>query len=311
MVKNLSFWGSSKDSIPSLNLLSKSFNIKAIITVPDRSKGRGKKLVSSPVKRKAEELNIKNILTPEKLDNKFKNRYFNLDIDIAIVVAYGLLIPKKILDFPEYNTLNLHFSILPRWRGACPVRKAILEGDSYTGTSIIKLIKKMDAGPVYSIKKMKINKFDYAWKLRRQLANIGAKQVIEVIKNIENIKPVPQDETKVTYANKICKDDGKFSWEYSSIKIFRMVKAYTPWPSVFMRLKDIMKRRIILTEVEPADIKSNYPGRIERITKEGIFVGCGDNKTLILKKIKPAGKREMSAYDFANGARLKNGCILK
>jgi methionyl-tRNA formyltransferase len=307
MVKKIGFWGSSEVSLKPLEILSNNFQIEAIITSPDRPKGRGRKLMPSVVKEKAVELGIKNILTPEKLDKEFKEKYFSFDIDIAVVVSYGKIIPVKILEFPKFGTLNLHFSLLPKLRGASPVETAILKGDNKTGISIIKLVKKLDAGPVYSRKEIIIEENDYAYDLRGKLSFIGGEELIYVLKNINSITPVEQDEEKASYAKKINKGDGKFEWGFDSEKILRMIRAFTPWPSAFTFHKD---KRLIIIEATKGEFKKGKIGEIKEIKKEGFCVVCGDMRTILIKKVKPEGKKVMSAYDFLNGARLKKGDII-
>ncbi len=307
MVRKIGFWGSSEVSLKSLELLSKKFVIKAIITSPDRPKGRGRKLMPSIVKERAIELGIKNILTPEKLDQEFRKKYFSFDIDIAVVVSYGKIIPVKILEFPRFGTLNLHFSLLPKLRGASPVETAILNGDKKTGISIIKLVKKLDAGPIYSQKEINIEEKDYAYDIRDKLSSMGAMELVKVIKNIDFIIPVEQDDEKASYARKIDKKDGEFDWSFDSEKILRMIRAFTPWPSAFTFHNN---KRLIIVEAVRDELKNGEIGEIKKITREGFSVVCGDKKTILIKKVKPEGKRVMSAYDFINGARLKEGDIL-
>ncbi len=307
MVKNIGFWGSSEVSLPSLTELSKNFNIEVVITSPDKPKGRGRKLSPSIVKEKAVELGIKNILTPEKLNKEFKEKYFSFNLDIAIVVSYGKIIPEKILDFPKFGTLNLHFSLLPKLRGASPVETAILNGLTKTGISVIKLVKKLDAGPVYSKIEYNIKENEYAYEIKEKLSEIGAKELVNVLKNISDIIPVKQDESKATYAKKIEKKDGKFDWTFDSEKILRMIRAYTPWPSCWTFLKG---KRFIITEAVKSEIKGDTVGEIKKTDKSGFHIICGDKKGILVKKVKPEGKKIMSAYDFLNGARIKEGDIL-
>ncbi len=307
MVKNIAFWGSSEDSLPALRKLFKNFNIKLVVTSPDRPKGRGKKILPSVVKEEALKLGIKEILTPEKLDEGFKSLYFTKDIDAGIVVSYGKIIPVSILKYPKYETLNIHFSILPRWRGASPVETAILNGDEKIGVSIIKLVKKLDAGPVFSKIEIPLEKNKFAYEIRKQLAEIGADEIVRVLSEIESIEPEEQDHSKATYAPKLKKENGLFNWNFPALKIFRMIKAFTPWPSAYTFFKG---KRLIITDAELSDEKGGRAGEIFEISKRGIGIICGENSSLILKKVKPEGKKEISAYDFSNGARLKTGDFL-
>ncbi len=307
MVKKVAFWGSSKDSLPALESIFKKFEISLVITSPDKPKGRGKKVLPSVVKERALELGIKDVLTPEKLTTDFKEIYFSKEIDVAVVVSYGKIIPESILDFPKYKTLNIHFSLLPKWRGASPVERAILTGDKEIGVSIIRLVKKLDAGPIYSKISVPLDKSKFAYELRDELANLGAKEIVRILKNIGKIKPQKQDEKEVSYAPKITKEEGAFKWNFPALKIYRMIKAFTPWPSVYTFYKG---KRLILTDVEISEEREGKIGQIFKITKEGIGVICGQNTSIILKEVKPEGKKNMSAYDFSNGARLKIGDFL-
>ncbi len=308
MVKRIAFWGSSEDSLPALESLFEKFEVPLVITSPDRPKGRGKKILPSVVKERALELGIKEVLTPERLNSDFRKIYFSREIDVAVVVSYGKIIPESILDFPEYKTLNIHFSLLPRWRGASPVERAILNGDDEIGISIIRLVKKLDAGPIYSRISIPLDKSKFAYELRDELANLGAKEIVRVLENIDNIEPQEQNEDDASYAPKITKEEGALKWSFPALKIYRMVKAFTPWPTVYTFYKG---KRLILTDVDIFEEREGRIGEIFEITKEGIGVICGQNTSIILKQVKPEGKKNMSAYDFSNGARLKVGdCLI-
>ncbi len=304
MVKKVAFWGSSRDSLPTLRLLNQESEIEIVITSPDRPKGRGKKILPSVVKEEALKLGIKEIHTPERLDKSFKSFYFSKNVDLAVVVSYGKIIPESILKFPRYKTLNIHFSLLPRWRGASPVEHAILNGDEKIGVSIIELVKKLDAGPIYSKIEIPLNKDKFAYEIREELSELGAREILKLIKNIENIKPEPQPEKGITYAPKLKKEDGFFKWDFPSIKIFRMIKAFTPWPSAYTFFKG---KRLIITDAILSEKREGKAGEIFKISKEGVGVICGDNSSLTILSVKPEGKKVMSAYDFINGARLKVG----
>jgi len=245
-----------------------------VITAPDKSVGRKQILTSTPVKKIAKKYNIPVVHQPEEV-KKIKP-------DLIIVAAYGQILPKEILEIPKYGCLNVHPSLLPKYRGASPIQTTILNGDKETGVTIILMDEKMDHGPILGQRELEFSIFNFQFsKLHDKLAELGVKLLIETIPKWINgkIKPKPQDESKATYTKVLKKEDGKVDWSKSAQEIERQVRAFYPWPGAFFFIKH--KGKILRVKILKADI-----------SKED---------KLIIKKIQPEGKKPMSFEEFKRG----------
>ena len=235
------FFGSPALALPSLKkLLEADHSIDLIITQPDRPSGRGKKLMPCPVKKTALDLNIP-YYQPLKIrkDEIALDKIKKIEPDLNVVVAYGQIIPSSIIYLPRYNSLNVHFSLLPKYRGASPVQKALLDGEAKTGITIFELNEKMDEGDILVQEEVNVFPDENAADLEARLAQKGADLLIKAIAQIDKLKHRKQDHSQATYAPKIRKEDGKIDWTKNSLYIERQVKAFTPWPSAYAFLKDI------------------------------------------------------------------------
>jgi len=305
------FFGSSQSSLHSFQLLSSvGLAVELIITQPDRKAGRGKKITQNPLKKYALENNTP-ILQPHKIrkNPEVLEKLQQIKPDLNVIVSYGQFIPSSIIYLPKYNSINLHFSLLPKYRGASPVQWAILKGEEKTGVSIFELNKNMDEGPVYSQKEVPIQADENAAELESRLAHIGAELLITTINKIPVLKLRPQDHSKATYAPLIKKQMGKICWENSGISIHRQYRAFYSWPSTFTFLQD---KRLKIIKGKPFDKKSglNYqPGEIIEINRMGIKVCCGDSNSYLIEELQPENKKEMSAYAYSLGAKLQTGDI--
>ena len=242
----LVFFGTSKFAVPALKKLADSdYEIAAVITQPDKPAGRKQELSPSPVKEAAQELGLK-ILQPSKLDSKFEIP----DSDIFIVASYGKIIPKSILAIPKYGTLNIHPSLLPKYRGPSPIQSAILNGDKETGVSIMVLDAEMDHGPVLANVKAQISNNKGFRELHDGLAVTGAELLMEVLAKYINgeIKPQPQDHSQVTFTKIITKDDGRIDWNKPAEVINNLIRAYEDWPVAWTTL-DGKRLKIFEAEV--------------------------------------------------------------
>jgi len=234
------FFGSSRSSLLCLQLLSSAgLAVESIITQPDRKAGRGKKITQNPLKKYSLENNTP-ILQPHKIrkNPEVLEKLKQIKPDLNVIVSYGQFIPSSIIYLPKYNSINLHFSLLPKYRGASPVQWAILNGEEKTGVSIFELNTKMDEGPVYSQKEIPIQIDENAAELESRLAHIGAELLITTIDKIPGLNLQPQDHSKATYAPLIKKQDGRICWENSGISIHRQARAFYSWPSAFTFLHD-------------------------------------------------------------------------
>ncbi len=302
------FFGSPASALPSLQkILEEGHQVELIITQPDKPSGRGGKLTPPPVKKFALEGKI-DILQPEKIkkDTLAFEKIKSLAPDLIVVVAYGQIIPSSVIYLPKYHSINVHFSLLPKYRGASPVQWAILNGEIKTGLTIFELNEKMDEGDILVQEEVEILPGEKAFELESRLAEKGAKLLIKTISEIDRIKPVKQDHSQATYAPRLRKEDGRIDWRKDALFIERQVRAMTPWPSAYTFFKE---KRIKIKEGTKLDLKSEScsPGKIQALKKEGIEVCCGEGSIYLIERIQPENRSEMSAYAFSIGARMKSG----
>lgn len=300
------FAGTPDFSVPALEALHhKGYQVVGVLTQPDRPAGRGLKLQPSPVKIKANALNIP-VYQPSEL--KSKETYETvaaLDFNIMIVAAYGLIIPQAILDLSSIGCFNIHASLLPRWRGAAPIHRAILMGDKKTGVTIMRVIKKLDAGDMIKKTEIEINDKDTTNQLTKKLAELGANLMVEVLDELTlkgALQLEPQDESLATYAEKVTKAEAMINWQDSSKDIVRKIRAFNSFPGAQTEYRgDICK----IWEAETG-LKINYDqqGKVGQIINlnESICVKCGEGVLLIKELQMPGGKR-LKAREFILGHR--------
>lgn len=299
------YWGSSAASAEiAESLIENNFNIVLVITQPDRQKGRGKKLLPTPVKRLAIEKNLP-LLTPDdpnsddviKEISDYKPEFFFL-------CAYAKILGKELLDLPNRGAINLHFSLLPELRGAAPIRRAIMKGLKRTGVTTFFMNEFLDKGDLILQKELEIKEFETAGELEKRLIPIGkdiAKETIRVIMN-DDFKRIKQDESKKSYAKKIRKEERIIDWKIPSIEIVRRINGLSPTPGGFTFYTG---KRVILLKAITGNVKDGEPGTI--ITEKKLEVIAGDNKTVVIELLKPEGKNIMLSNDFINGYRVKEG----
>ncbi len=302
------FFGSPASALPSLKkLLESNHSIEFIITQPDKPFGRGKKVSPPPVKKIALDQNIP-VYQPEKIrkDAEALKKIKKIQPDLNVVVAYGQIIPSSIIYLPKYNSINVHFSLLPKYRGASPVRWAILKGERKTGITIFELNEKMDEGDILTQEEFEILPDEGAVELEARLALKGAELLTETIAKIDEIKPRKQDHSIATYAPLIKKEDGRIDWINDALHVERQVRAFTPWPSVYTFLGEkrvkIHNGRKIEDRIEPFSA-----GEILGVKKEGIEVCCGEGSVFLIESLQPENRNKMDAYAFSLGAKIKPG----
>ncbi len=304
------FMGTPDFAVPSLKLLlEKGYDISLVVTQPDKPAGRGKKLKPPPVKEFALEHGLK-VVQPETLKDKgFVERLKEISPDFIVVVAYGKIIPKEILEIPKYCVLNVHASLLPKFRGASPIQSALLEGEKETGVTIMKVSERLDAGDIFLQEKVQITEGDNAETLHDKLSVLGAELLIKAIEGIVSgsLQATPQDETRATYCKQISKEEGKIDWSLSAERIFNMIRAFTPWPSAYTYFRGKQLKLLKALAVECSD--SSSPGTIVRVDKDSFTVKAGKGCVKVLR-VKLEGKREMDAGEFINGYRLSVGEVL-
>tara|TARA_B100000029_G_scaffold514669_1_gene618367 strand:+ start:2145 stop:3053 length:909 start_codon:yes stop_codon:yes gene_type:complete len=300
--------GTAGFACPSLAALDNSPGTKVIgvVTQPDRPKGR--QLIPHPpaVKVEAESRKL-TVHQPLRIRNDF-NFLYQLNPDLIVVAAYGQILPETILDLPKQGCINVHGSLLPLYRGAAPIQRAILDGQNETGVTIMEMEAGMDTGPMISKIKTPIETGDNAQTLHDRLANLGAKLLVETIPQYVSgkIKPTPQDESQATHAPKITRDMGQIDWSKTATEIWNQARAFTPWPGIFTHISGKLLKII---DVEPVDINDLEPGIIGKSNYEGIIVGCG-KKALRIKQLQKEGGKRLAANAFLAGHPLPAGTQL-
>ncbi|MEO8666323.1 MAG: methionyl-tRNA formyltransferase [Ignavibacteria bacterium] len=293
------FMGTPEFSVPSLKiLLENNYDIAAVVTAPDKRKGRGRILSESDVKKFAVERGLK-ILQPEKLkDEQFVNEIRILDPDLIIVVAFRIL-PKEVFTIPKYGSFNLHASLLPKYRGAAPINHALISGETETGVTTFFLKEKVDTGNIILQKKIEILSEDDAGRLHDKLSTSGAEVVLETVRMIErgNIILKEQDESQASPAPKIFKEDCGIKWDQGSVKINNFIRGLSPRPTAFTFLNE---RSVKIYRTKLTDIPSGKSAGTLIINNKQLLVSTIDNELEILE-LQLEGKKRISAADFING----------
>jgi methionyl-tRNA formyltransferase len=306
------FMGTAELSCASLEKLcgEKSFQVVAVVTQPDKPKGRELKLTPSSVKVLAEKLQLP-VLQPLKArDENFIAELRALTPDLLVVVAYGQILPPAILELPPHGCLNVHTSLLPKYRGAAPIQWAIADGNAETGVTIMKMDAGLDTGPVLSTRRTPILPTDDSQRLHDRLAQLGAELLAETIPGYVagKILPQPQPVEGSTYAAKIKKEDGQIDWNSPAEKIWQRLRAFTPWPGAFTFLQAEPKPQLLkIWKLELVE-QSGRAGEVLSVDKTGIVVGCGKNAVRILELQREGGKR-LSVEQYLAGHPLKIGAI--
>ncbi len=301
------FFGSPAASLPSLGkILVAGHDVELVITQPDRPSGRGRQFTPCPVKAFAQDHSLPTY-EPERIrkDPKVLTKLQGINPDLIVVVAYGQIIPASIIYLPRFNSINLHFSLLPKYRGASPVQWALLEGETQTGLTVFELNEKMDEGDILAQQKVDILPEETAGELETRLAQAGAELLRKTIENIEGLKPWPQDHSQATYAPRLTKEDGRIDWQCQALRLERQVRAFQPWPTTYGYLGETRVKIMKAKSSDSVPSPTSIPGEILSIEKMGIEVCCGEKSVLLIQEIQPQGKKPMSAYAFSLGAKIK------
>lgn len=307
---NVIFAGTPDFSVAPLQaLIDSGHNVIAVYTQPDRPAGRGRKLTASPVKTRALEHNIP-VYQPESLrDAHAQQTLADLNADLMIVVAYGLILPEAVLEMPKHGCLNIHASLLPRWRGAAPIQRAIESGDAQTGVTIMQMDIGLDTGDMLVKKTTNIRSDDNAQTLHDRLSVLGCEAMLETIEQLKTgtLRPEKQDESLATYAAKMHKTEAEIDWTQPAQTIVRKIQAFNPWPVAFSQFKEQPLRILqahIAQELAIEDNRSAKPaGLVMRVGKEGMLMSTGSDPIWVTQ-VQPAGKKAMAAYDFAQSRQL-------
>ena len=306
MLQKIAFMGTPNFAVPILkNIYQNGYEISAVYTQPPRKSNRGQKFEKSPIHSFAETISF-NIRTPDRLkDNKSEYEYFkSLDIDLVIIVAYGIIIPKEFLSLSKEGFINLHASILPKWRGAAPIQRSIMSQDKETGISVMRINEKLDEGDISHIFKINIEENENAESLSERLSNLASEKISEVIDSFidKDVDFKPQDHSRATYANKIKKIEGLIDWNDKAENIIGKINGLFPYPSGYFIYKGerykILKAQISFNKDQPGKVLSS-----------DLEISCGENSIKILE-IQREGKKPQKINEFILGSQIEKGTNL-
>jgi methionyl-tRNA formyltransferase len=293
------FMGSPDFGLPTLQALNQQYEVVGIVTQPDRASGRGRALKSPPVKLLAQDLKIP-VIQPEKLRQPEAMEQLRAWApDLIVVAAFGQILRREVLDLPSYGCINVHASLLPRWRGAAPINAAILHGDEETGVTIMKMDVGLDTGPMLSQRAIHLTREDTAGSVFQTLSKLGADLLIETLPDYLSgkLQPVPQPEEGMTYAPMLKKEEGRLDFTHPAAELERRVRAFNPWPGAYMDF-DGANLKVHRAHAETGDASVGQ----RLIYREQPAIGAGSG-LLILDEVQSAGKKSMSGKSFLAGAR--------
>ena len=312
----IAFFGTPEFAVPTLeHLLRSDHQVVGVVTRPDRPRGRGQRLTAGPIKRVALEHNLP-LLQPERmLDPTLLETLRSWQIDLAVVAAYGKILPQALLDLPRLGMINVHASLLPKYRGAAPIQRALMAGERETGITIIRLVVELDAGPMLGRLVQPVGPDDTSADIEQQLAFLGAALLVRVVDDLAAgyAIEVPQDSALATHAPRLNKSQGLIDWTLPAQSIHNRIRGLHPWPHTFTYLNSA--RHIILkSRVEPrpsaaSGARSASPGELLETTGEHLLVQCGDHSTLAILQIQPEGRRPLGAREFLAGHHIQPGQV--
>lgn len=298
------FAGTPDFSVPPLQeLLASGHQVVAVYTQPDRPSGRGRKLLPGPVKSRALEAGVPVHQPPSLKAAEEVEILRDLRPDLMVVVAYGLLLPESVLEIPRLGCVNIHASLLPRWRGAAPIQRAIQAGDTESGVSIMRMEKGLDTGPVYLSKRIALAADETGGSLHDRLSMLGAAGLMEALPGIAegSLQPVPQNDAEATYAAKLEKKEAQIDWKRSAVQIERQVRAFNPWPVAFTPYENANLR---IWNAHAIEGMTAEPGTVMSATRDGVDVSTGEGLLRITRMQMP-GKRAMDVQDFVNAHNIQ------
>jgi len=305
------YFGTPRFAVPTLDLiLQSSHTVVGVVTQPDRPRGRGQHVTASPVKEVALAHGIP-VLQPTRLkDAEWLDQVRALGADIGVVAAYGRILPQALLDLPPQGLINVHASLLPRWRGAAPIHRAVIAGDAVTGVTIMRVVLALDAGPMLATVQTPIEATDTSETLEARLAAAGGRLLVETLDQLAAgpVTEVPQDESLVTYAERLQRAESAIDWTRPAPQIDRQIRGLQPWP---LAVGHLAGRTVGLlhSAVVSATPQSAAPGTIILASGDDLHVGCGQG-VLALTRVKPEGRRPMATRDFLNGGGIVAGMVI-
>jgi methionyl-tRNA formyltransferase len=306
------FFGTPAFAVPTLqHLMASRHEVAVVVSQPDRPRGRGHKL--QPTATHAVALaHGTPVLQPERIrTDEFLQAIAGLDADLGVVAAYGKILPDALLRVPRLGMINVHGSILPAYRGAAPVHRAVIAGETETGVTIMRVVRELDAGPMLAVAKRAIGPDETSAEVEHALSELGAGLLVEVVDQIAAGRAVetPQDDARATYAPKIVKTEGVIDWSLSATAIHNLVRGLQPWPLVSVRLQGerYLLRRTVLT-LRYATV---LPGTVVEVAGDGVDVTAGDGRVLRILEIQPEGRRAMTTREFLAGHRVSAGAVFE
>ncbi len=301
------FMGTPEAAAVSLEHLLKDANpVVGVVTQPDRPAGRGQKRAPSPVRRIAEKHHLP-LLAPEKIrGHEFLNALKSWEPQLIVVVAYGRILPRSVLDLPAHGCLNAHYSLLPKYRGAAPVEWAILNGEEKSGVTTMKLVEKMDAGPILLQEELSLAPDETAASLESKLIPVGARLLLETIRRLQSgsVTPRPQIEEEASYAPILKKEDGQINWTQPAKAIERQVRGFYPWPSAYTYLRGKILKVYRAAVISAGDKGS--PSEVVRADRGGLWIATGQG-ILGLEEVQLENRKRLTAAEFIKGARIEKG----
>jgi methionyl-tRNA formyltransferase len=303
---NLVFCGTPSFAVPTLEkLVEAGFTMRLVVTQPDKLRGRGLEVALSPVKQRALELGLP-VTQPDKIKNNddLRAQLAAINPDAIIVVGYGRLIPKWIIDLPPLGNINLHASLLPKYRGAAPVQWAIACGETLTGVTTMRIDTGLDTGDILLQKEIPILPEDTAETLAPRLAAIGADLMVETLRGLQagTVRSQPQDNTKATLAPMLKKEDGQIDFRRSAVDIYNRLRGFQPWPGAFTSFRG---KNLHIWAARPLQRRLREGELV--VERDHLVVGCGEGTALELLEVQPEGKKRMAARDFIHGYRPRDG----
>lgn len=301
------FFGSPEFAVPCLDALTSISDVAAVVSQPDKPAGRGMSMRAPAVKVRALELGLE-VWQPTKVRTaEFAARLRALDADVGVVVAYGRILPQAVLDAPRLGCVNVHASLLPRWRGAAPIQWSIVHGDAETGVTLMQMDQGMDTGPMLAKESIPIERLDDAASLSARLSELGAEVLRRELPRYVagELDPMPQDESLATIAPLLEKQDGRIDWTRPATAVHDQVRGMHPWPGAYTMLDG---RRIKVHRAVPStlDPEGAEPGRVTALDPEGILVACGQG-TLEIQELQESGRKRVDARAFITGRRVALG----
>jgi methionyl-tRNA formyltransferase len=302
------FFGTPEFAVPTLKRLIESGDqVVAVVSQPDRPRGRGHQVMTTATKALALERGVPILQPPRIRDEAFLAQMRDLQPDLGVVAAYGKLLPDDLLAIPRLGMINVHASLLPRWRGAAPVHRAVIAGDTETGVTIMRVVKELDAGPMFAKVARPIGDDDTSVDVERDLATLGAELLAAVVRDISEGRATesPQDPALATYAPKIEKAEGAVAWSLPAERLHNLVRGLQPWPLVSARIagnRILIHKTALTTALTP-----DKPGTIVRAEGERFEIAAGDGRVLRLLVVQPEGRRPMTAREFLAGRSVPQG----